>query len=650
MKTRKTILAALSLLLVAAFSLGACQPVVQTVEVPVEKIVTEQVEVPVEKVVTEIVTEVVEVEKEAYTTPHPILGDLKVRQALASCINKLELVQSVYQNISPEAQAKLPMNSWIPNDHWAYAGDENITIYEFDPEKGKALLDEAGWTLAEGADFRQNAAGEELSLQFTTTTATFRQTWAAVLEQQLANCGIRMIRLHAPASWWFGDTTGLARRDFTLGAYAWVGEADPGWLALYSCDQIPSPSNGWEGQNYPGWCNEAATAALKNANNTLIKDERIEFYKEQQKYFTEDIPVIPLFNRSEAYVTRPDFVGLDPVPGEEYYTYNAGTWEVPGEDTIVLGFTQEPASLFGLVEDAFVAHAVLSLLGADGKHYTSLNYDFQPFIYEQLSTIESGLTQNNDVEVKEGDKVIDANGEIVELAAGMKIRNAAGEEIEYTGGPVTMKQLVITYDYRDDLKWPDGSSVTAEDLMLGYKIDCDKESGATSFITCDKTVSYEATDDGLKATQVMLPGDQYPLYFADRDFIIYPANRQLSDGRLLKDVPAKEWATLPEIAENPWGFGPYMITEWVKGTSLTLEPHPYWFGGTPVTPNMVISIVTAENAEAQLLGGQVDLLDNTTFAGALPETMTTAEAEGRVKTYVEPSATWEHIDLALFTK
>jgi len=653
MNTRKTILVAFSLLIITAFVLSACQPVVQTVEVPVEVIKTEVVEVVTTQEVTVVETQVVEVEREAFTTPHPILGDLRVRQALAYCTNKLELVQSVYQNISPEAQEALVMNSWIPNDHWAYAGDENITIYPFDPEKGMALLEEAGWTLPEGAEegtFRANAEGEELAIQFATTTATFRQTWAAVLEQQYANCGIRMVRLHVPASWWFGDTTGLARRDFTLGGYAWVGEADPGGLTLYSCDQVPSPSNGWEGQNYSGWCNEAATAALKNANNTLIKDERIEFYKQQQAEFTKDIPVLPLFNRSEAYVTRPDLEGFLPVPGEEYYTYNAGTWSVPGEDTIVFGFTQEPASLFGLVEDAYVTHAVLNLLGADDKHYTSLNYDFQPFIYEQLSTIENGLTQNNDVEVNEGDKVIDANGEIVELAAGMTIRNAAGEEVEYTGGPVTMKQLVVTYDYRDDLKWPDGTAVTAEDLMLGYTLDCDKESGSTSFITCDKTVSYEAMDEGLKAVQTMLPGDQYPLYFADRDFRIYPANRVLADGRLLKDVPAKEWATLPEIAESPWGFGPYMITDWVKGEKMVLEAHPYWYGGTPATPNVVISMVTAENAEAQLLGGQIDLLDNTTFAGALPETMTTAEAEGRVKTYVEPSATWEHIDIALFVK
>jgi hypothetical protein len=60
-----------------------------------------------------------------------------------------------------------------------------------------------------------------MALKFTTTTAQFRQTWAAVFEEQMKACGLRILRFHVPAAWWFGDTTGLARRDFELGAYTY---------------------------------------------------------------------------------------------------------------------------------------------------------------------------------------------------------------------------------------------------------------------------------------------------------------------------------------------------------------------------------------------------------------------------------------------
>jgi ABC-type transport system substrate-binding protein len=463
----------------------------------------------------------------------------------------------------------------------------------------------------------------------------------------MANCGIRIVRLHAPASWWFGDTTGLARRDFELGAYAWVGQVDPGGNTLWACDQIPLPENGWTGQNYMGWCNDKASVGIKNATNTLLEEERKKWYTDVQAAYTEDVPAIPLFNRTETFASAAALEGFKPVTGEEYYTYNAGDWALPGSDTVVLGLTQEPATLY-FVEDAAVAHQVLMALGANSsKQSTTLEYNFQPYHLTELPTLESGRATNADVEVKEGDKVLDADGNVVELAAGVKVRNSAGEVVEFDGTPVTMKQMTVNYEFLPELKWPDGEPLKAEDLELGWKIKCDKESGATSFITCDQTASVAF--DGTTFTRTGIPGEQDPLYFYLADYTPFPAHRALSDGRLLKDVPPKEMLTLPETTEQPWGFGPFMVKEWVKGEKIVLEAHPYWFGGTPKSANLVVSIITPENAEAQLLGGQVDILASETLAG-VTETLDAAAKEGKVNLFVEPGATWEHIDMNLFLK
>jgi hypothetical protein len=200
-----------------------------------------------------------------FSRPHPILSDVRVRQAIAYCTNRPELIASVYPWV--DDPNSLLMDSFIPTDHWAHAS--GLPQYPFDRETGMALLDEAGWSLGSGASFRQNVSGEVLSLKFTTTTAAFRQTWATVFEAQMADCGIQIIRLHVPASWWFGDTTGLARRDFELGAFAWVGQGDPGGGTLYSCDAIPLPENDWTGQNHMGWCNPTASDAIEAANSAL---------------------------------------------------------------------------------------------------------------------------------------------------------------------------------------------------------------------------------------------------------------------------------------------------------------------------------------------------------------------------------------------
>lgn len=441
----------LGLLMVASMALSACGSAASPAE-PVVVVETKEV----------VVTQEVEVEREAFTTPHPILGDLRVRQALAYCTNKSDLLKSVYPLISDEARAGLVMDTFIPKSHWAYAGDDNVTIYNFDPDKGKALLEEAGWTLAEGASFRTNADGDELSLKFTTTSATFRQTWAAIWEQQMADCGVRIVRLHAPASWWFGDTTGIARRDYELGAFAWVGQADPGGQTLYACDQIPFPTNGWEGQNAMGWCNEAASTNIKLANNTLVQADRIAAYKIVQQEFTKDVPSIPLFNRTETFASAADMTGFAPTPGQEYYNYNVQEWARPGQDTVILGFTQEPASLFTLVEDAFVANIAYQIIRPAQEWH--LNYEFTNSpITKELPTLENGGTTNNDVEVSEGTMVVDANGDVVALAAGVTVKNAAGEDVEFTGGTVTMKQLVSRFEIADGVTWEDGTPVSSAD-------------------------------------------------------------------------------------------------------------------------------------------------------------------------------------------
>lgn len=637
---RNRLMTVLGLILVASMVLAACAPqtLVETKVVEVEKQVEVEKTVVVEK----------EVEREPFTTPHPILGDLRVRQAIAYCTNKLDLIKSVYPLVPEEQQAELVMNTFIPTVQWAYAGDENISIYPFDPEKGKALLEEAGWT---GEPIRTNAAGDELALKFTTTSAAFRQTWAAVFEKQMANCGIRILRFHVPASWWFGDTTGLSRRDFELGAFAWVGEADPGGQTLWACDQIPLPSNGWVGQNYMGWCNEKASSAIKLANNSLLQDERKAAYTIVQQEYTKDVPAIPLFNRTDTYAYSPTLVNFEPKPGYAYYMYNAHLWEKPGSDTIVLGFTQEPATLYTLVESAFVAVAANYFI-ADG-FATSNDYTWEAKLQDGLSTLESGLAVNNDVEVKAGDKVVDAAGEIVELANGVKVKDASGNEVEFNGTPVKMKQMVVTYKFIPGITWSDGKPLVKADFELGYKTACDRENGATSFITCDRTQSI-TFDSDTAYTVTWLPGVQDGSSYFLAPYGASPSHQVIESegpykGKTLAEVPAKDWPTLPEIAEKPLGFGPYVLKEWVKGEKMVFEANPYYVLGAPKTPNIVISFITAENAEAQLIAGGVDILDSTTLVG-VTETLSKAAQEGKITLLVNPSATWEHIDFSLFIK
>jgi len=143
-------------------------------------------------------------ENGTFTKPHPILSDVKVRQAIASCIDRDALIASVYPYV--EDKAALRMDSFVPKTHWSYKGP--YQDYPHDVAAAGKLLDEAGWKLPEGAEagdgsFRVNANGDTLKLTLTTTNSALRQTWSAVAEQNLAECGILLVRQLTPGSWFF---------------------------------------------------------------------------------------------------------------------------------------------------------------------------------------------------------------------------------------------------------------------------------------------------------------------------------------------------------------------------------------------------------------------------------------------------------------
>lgn len=640
----------LDVLAFVSVSLTACPaPEPQIIEKVVTQVVTREVPVVetrvVEKVVTREVEKIVEVAPEPYTTPHPILGDVRVRQAIAYCTDRDAMIASVFPWLTAEQRAALRLDSFLPRDHWAYGGP--YETYEYDAAKGKALLEEAGWVASMEGGIRQNAAGDALAIKLMTTDTRFRQTWAGVMEQNLAECGIQLVRFHVPPAWWYGEATGLARRDFELGAFTWLGQSDPAGRTLYACDQIPLPRNGWTGQNSMGWCNEAASEAIVAANSTLVRAERIAAYDVVQEQFSADMASLPLFQHPEgqAWANAVSGIKLDPT---EYGTAGAAEWaRSDGGDTVVVAFVQEPASLFPPADRSHAAAQAGQL--AKGVYFTGYGYDLQPVMQTELSTLESGLAANEIVEVRAGDAVYDITGQVVPLAAGVIVFDADGQAVRYDGaGTLKMKQLSVTYRVKP-FTWSDGQPGSQEDLKLGAGIECDERTGIKRSNYC-AAVQEITWDEGLAYTVTTVPGYQDPGYAA-LPFGFYPAHQVTSDGRVLADVPPAEWQALPEVAEQPLSFGPFVLAEWTRGESLTFVANPH-ADPQPKVQTIVIRIVAStEQALEQLLAGQLDVIEKGVLGVGLPaEAAAKAAAEGKIRADFIANPNWEHVDFNLYAK
>lgn len=113
---------------------------------------------------------------------HPALQDVRVRQAIAYAIDRFSLNKDLLLGLTQP-----PASDW---DNTPYV-DPSLKPYPFDPEKAKQLLDEAGWKDTNGDGVRDKD-GVELVLKYGTTTREIRQDTQAVVQQQLAEVGIKV--------------------------------------------------------------------------------------------------------------------------------------------------------------------------------------------------------------------------------------------------------------------------------------------------------------------------------------------------------------------------------------------------------------------------------------------------------------------------
>lgn len=111
------------------------------------------------------------------------LNDIKVREAIAYAIDKNSLSEGLSLGYESEATKLFP--DGIPYTDVKLNSERN-----FDLDKAKSLLDEAGWKVNDNTGIREKD-GKSLSLNFTYDSGTIiNQNLATVIKSQLAEAGI----------------------------------------------------------------------------------------------------------------------------------------------------------------------------------------------------------------------------------------------------------------------------------------------------------------------------------------------------------------------------------------------------------------------------------------------------------------------------
>lgn len=254
------------------------------------------------------------------TAPHPILYDLKVRQALQYAIDKQQIVDALlYGNVNAG-------NSAVPVGTFACPQP----VSEFSLEKANALLDEAGWTV--GADGIREKDGVRMSLKIATTTGNqLREQTEQVLAEMLKAAGIELVIENVPSDVLFAGWESDGMRDhgtYDIVMYTTGPSTDPD-SHLYSSfhsSEIPTADNEGTGANFSRYINADVDAWLDEAGTITDTAARKDLYCKVIEQVNKDLPRIYLYERLSIMGHRNEFQGLKISPTFVDFAWDAANW------------------------------------------------------------------------------------------------------------------------------------------------------------------------------------------------------------------------------------------------------------------------------------------------------------------------------------
>lgn len=222
----------------------------------------------------------------------PYFQDREVRQALLFALDREAMATDILLGTAEVAHGTQPILSY------AYAPDQMTTVYDFDPERAMALLEEAGWTDTDGDGILEKD-GQPLAFEviYPSGSPTYDQQLAYMQDAWQA-VGIDMTpnALEFPAL--IDAITVDHAFDIALLGFSW--DASFVQDAMFGCDQYEG------GFNVVRYCNPEVDEINALAKRTLDDEARRDLMIEATDLVNEDLPVTVLHftNDSVGYSDR----------------------------------------------------------------------------------------------------------------------------------------------------------------------------------------------------------------------------------------------------------------------------------------------------------------------------------------------------------
>ena len=224
--------------------------------------------------------------------------------------------------------------------------------------------------------------------------------------------------------------------------------------------------------------------------------------------------------------------------------------EEGGGGTVTLILPEEPTTLNYFLADAAIVRQAAEATSMTGLVTIDEKGEFVPMLAQELPTLDNG-----------------------------------GLSDDY---------LTVTWKLRDGLKWSDGEPLTSDDIKFTVEVLSNPNSGAVSGTGgFDLITNVETPDD---TTAVLTYSQPYPGYLDQFAYGLLPRHATGNP----EEMSSWDWN------RQPVGAGPFVVSDWVSGESITMTRNPNYFEeGKPYLDSLVFRIVPEPAAQtAMMLNGE----------------------------------------------
>jgi peptide/nickel transport system substrate-binding protein len=221
----------------------------------------------------------------AVNQAHPVMKDVRVRQAYAHAINRQRIIDTIFYGHAD------PVAGQIPLAMWAYA-PEFKDFYKYDPQQAKDLLKAAGTPSPEFALFCPNSG--------------FWPRMAELVQSDLNAVGFKASIQQVDTAAFGGQMTEGKHAAYIWDATLVTPEPEGLFLPHFGCSNPRS-------KRY-GYCDPTFDEMLVRQESVQSQDERKKIMSDMQKMLLDEVTMVPLYYNRFVTVSNKRVVGYVPLP------------------------------------------------------------------------------------------------------------------------------------------------------------------------------------------------------------------------------------------------------------------------------------------------------------------------------------------------